>query len=167
MTEHDSSIHTETRALEGADEVHFCADLMANTEPWITLGRTYEDSVKIVTHPAREVYVALVEGELVGFTILQTQGTFVGYIQTVAVRAKWRGKGIGSKMIKAAEDRIFGEFPNSFITVSSFNQGAQELYQRLGYEVVGELKDFIIRGHSELLMRKTIGPLAEYHSARH
>jgi ribosomal protein S18 acetylase RimI-like enzyme len=138
---------------------------MSNTDPWITLGRTYEDSVKILTDPTKEVYVASVGMEFVGFSILQTQGTFVGYIQTVAVTAGWRGKGVGSRIIQAAEDRIFGEFPNSFITVSSFNPGAQRLYERLGYEVIGELKDFIIRGHSELLMRKTVAPLTEFSPA--
>jgi ribosomal protein S18 acetylase RimI-like enzyme len=61
-----------------------------------------------------------------------------------------------------AERRIFRHAPNVFITVSSFNSGAQRLYDRLGYDVVGELEDFIIPGHSELLLRKTIGPLSEY-----
>ena len=33
-------------------------------------------------------------------------------------------------------------------------------YQRLGYRLVGELADYIVSGHSELLLRKTRGPLA-------
>jgi ribosomal protein S18 acetylase RimI-like enzyme len=45
--------------------------------------------------------------------------------------------------------------------VSSFNERAQELYERLGYKAVGELKDYIISGHSEILFRKRIGPLSE------
>lgn len=162
MAAKSNNLGVEIKALDSANEAHLCADLMSNTDPWITLGRTYEDSVKILADPVREVYVASVGEEFVGFSILQTQGTFVGYIQTVAVTAAWRGKGVGSQIIQAAEERIFGEFPNSFITVSSFNPGAQKLYKRLGYEVVGELKDFIIRGHSELLMRKTIAPLTEF-----
>jgi hypothetical protein len=31
--------------------------------------------------------------------------------------------------------------------------------ERLGYKVVGELKGYVILGQSEILMRKTIGPL--------
>jgi ribosomal protein S18 acetylase RimI-like enzyme len=58
-----------------------------------------------------------------------------------------------------AEERIFQEVPNVFLCVSSFNQEAQRFYARLGYEQVGELKDYVVRGHSEFLMRKTIGPL--------
>jgi len=62
-----------------------------------------------------------------------------------------------------AEERIFLETPNVFLLVSSFNTGARNLYQRLGYEEIGEFKDFIVRGHSEILMRKTKGPLTETH----
>jgi ribosomal protein S18 acetylase RimI-like enzyme len=47
-----------------------------------------------------------------------------------------------------------------FLLVSSFNQEARNLYNKLGYEEVGELTDFIIKGHSEILMWKTIGPLS-------
>jgi hypothetical protein len=31
-----------------------------------------------------------------------------------------------------------------------------------GYEVIGELKDYIVPGHSEILLRKTIAPLTEF-----
>jgi ribosomal protein S18 acetylase RimI-like enzyme len=61
-----------------------------------------------------------------------------------------------------AERRILAETPNVFICVSSFNDGARRLYERLGYEVVGELKDYIVAGHSEILLRKTIGPLTGF-----
>jgi [ribosomal protein S18]-alanine N-acetyltransferase len=46
--------------------------------------------------------------------------------------------------------------------VSSFNQGARRLYERLGYNVVGELTDYIVEGHSEILLRKTVGPMATF-----
>jgi ribosomal protein S18 acetylase RimI-like enzyme len=60
-----------------------------------------------------------------------------------------------------AEDRIFEEAPNVFIYDSGFNRGAQRLYKKLGNEVVGELKDYLISGESEMLLRKTIAPLTE------
>jgi ribosomal protein S18 acetylase RimI-like enzyme len=46
--------------------------------------------------------------------------------------------------------------------VSSFNKKAQKLYRRLGYEKVGVLKNFIVNGHDEILLRKTMGPLANF-----
>jgi ribosomal protein S18 acetylase RimI-like enzyme len=50
--------------------------------------------------------------------------------------------------------------------VSSFNEGARRLYQRHGYEVVGELTDYIVKGHSEILLRKTFGPIASFVAER-
>ena len=47
-----------------------------------------------------------------------------------------------------------------FMCVSSFNQDARRLYERLGYHEVGELTNYIVEGHSEILLRKTRGPLA-------
>jgi ribosomal protein S18 acetylase RimI-like enzyme len=41
-----------------------------------------------------------------------------------------------------------------FLLVSSFNAGARALYERLGYEQAGELPDYVIDGHSEILMWK-------------
>ena len=152
----------EIRRLGDIEEVRECARLMANSEPWITLGRSYDESLNIIHDPSREVHVASRGGALAGFIVLNMQGAFVGYIQTVCVAPEWRGKGIGSVLIKFAEERILRETPNVFMCVSSFNKEARRLYERLGYEVVGELRDYVVAGHSEILLRKTIAPLAEF-----
>lgn len=87
------------------------------------------------------------------------KGAFVGYIQTVCVAPEFRGKGIGTALVSRIEERVFRESPNVFLYVSSFNPGARGLYERLGYEYVGELRDYIVAGHSELHYRKTVGPI--------
>ena len=79
--------------------------------------------------------------------------------RTVAVREDWRGRGLGSALIAFAEARILPETPDVFLCVSSFNHRARALYERLGYEVIGELRDYIVQGHAEWLLRKTVGPL--------
>ena len=147
------------RALSGEEEARRCASMMCSTEPWITIGRNFDQSLKIVSDPAREVYVAENNGRIDGFIILNMRGAFVGYIQTVCVDATARGSGLGTQLVQFAEERIFKETPNVFLCVSSFNPRARQLYERLGYALIGELKDYLIRGYSELLMRKTIGPL--------
>ena len=162
MKSETENFDIEIKKLDSPLETETCARLMASSEPWITLRRSYEDSLKILNDPAKEVYVAMVRNKILGFIVIQMNGSFVGYIQTVAVLPEWRDKGIGGKLLKFAEERIFKEFPNVFMCVSSFNQKAQELYRRLGYEVVGELKDFIVSGHSEILLRKTMGPLIDF-----
>ena len=156
----------EIRKLQNLPEAETCASMMSGLEPWITLQRDYDTSLKIITDPAREVYLALKDGEIIGFTILVMHGALVGYIQSICVAPEWRNKGIGSQLMAFAEDRIFGESPNAFIMVSSFNPDAKRLYQRLGFEIVGELKDYIILGHSEVLLRKSIAPLTEFEPNR-
>jgi len=155
----------EIRRLEGRADAEICARMMANSEPWITLRRNHNASLKILTDPSREVYLAMVGNEIVGFTILNMHGAFVGYIQSICVAPQWRGKGLGSKLMDYVEKRILSETPNIFICVSSFNGRAQKLYERRGYDVIGELKNWIVPGHSEILLRKTIAPLTEFKSS--
>ncbi len=152
----------EIRPLGNADEARRCAEMMCSTEPWITIARNFDESLALVGDPTREVYVAYGGGELQGFIILNMRGAFVGYIQTVCVDANARGAGIGTRLVEFAEERIFSQAPNVFLCVSSFNPRARALYERLGYELIGELKDYLIRGESELLMRKTIAPIREF-----
>lgn len=140
-------------------EAEACARLMAESEPWLTLGRSYQASLGIVRDPSREVYIARDEEGVAGFLILCMTGAFIGYIQTIAIQPDRRGQGLGTRLIDFAERRILAEAPNVFMCVSSFNRDARRLYERLGYHVVGELTDYIVQGHSEILLRKTTGPL--------
>ena len=150
------------RPLRNASEAGDCARMMARSEPWITLGRGYHAAYKLLTDPAKEVTIADLEGEIAGCIVITMQGAFVGYIQSICVAERWRGQGIGTRLLAHAEQRIFRDAPNVFLCVSSFNAGAQRLYRRLGYRLVGELTDYVVAGHSELLLRKTIAPLAGY-----
>ena len=144
--------------LTSEAEARECAGLMSSTEPWLTLGRSREQAYAILTSPDREVHLASIKGETAGFVIIVMQGALVGYIQSIAVAPERRGRGVGTALMEFAQERIFSESPNVFICVSSFNPRARRLYQRLGFETVGELKEYIIPGHSEFLLRKTLGP---------
>jgi len=148
--------------LQNQDEASECARIMSSSEPWITLGRTYEKCMMILNDKSREVYVAYKDNELIGFIILIMTGALTGYIQTLAVKEDYRGQGLGAEIMKFAEDRILAERPNVFICVSSFNPRAQDFYKHLGYELIGELKEYIIPGHSEYLLRKTVGPFKTF-----
>jgi [ribosomal protein S18]-alanine N-acetyltransferase len=148
--------------LQTEDDARVCAQLMAASEPWMTLGRSYETSLAIIQDRSREVYVARDNTGLAGFLILCMTGAFVGYIQTICIAPARRGQGLGSRLVEFAEQRILQVSPNVFMCVSSFNLDARRLYERLGYKVVGELTDYIVRGHSEFLLRKTQGPLTGF-----
>jgi len=90
------------------------------------------------------------------YTTLAYIVVFLIILQRLRTRAQL------DRLIEFAEERIFAEAPNAFILVSSFNERVLKLYRRLGYEIVGELREYIIPGHSEILLRKTIAPLSEF-----
>jgi len=148
------------RALGSREEAEACARMMAGTEPWITLRRDYEACLRVMLDETRERYVAYRGDRLAGFLVLNLRGALVGYIQTVCAAPEFRGTGVGTALVAFAEERVFREFRNVFMCVSDFNHGARRLYERLGYRLVGELTDYIVAGRSELLLRKTVGPLA-------
>jgi [ribosomal protein S18]-alanine N-acetyltransferase len=152
----------EIGRLNGDAEARVCAEMMSSSEPWIFFGRTFEQCLARVTNPAGEVWVAREDDVARGFIILLLHGAFVGYIQVVCVAADARSSGVGSKLVAFAEERIFRQFPNVFLCVSSINPRARQLYERLGYKLVGELDDYLVRGYSEFLMRKSVGPLEEF-----
>ena len=150
------------RGVGDETEARACARIMATSDPWLALGRGFDACLSAVQNAERETHVALCDGEVVGFVVVCLRGAFVGYLQTVAVQASWRGLGLGTRLIGHAEERILRESPNVFLCVSALNTRARQLYLRLGYEVVGELRDFLLRGESEWLLRKTVGPLTDY-----
>jgi ribosomal protein S18 acetylase RimI-like enzyme len=59
----------------------------------------------------------------------------------------------------AAETDIFGHGPNVFLLVSAGNTRARRFYERRGYKRIGEIPDYIQRGTTEVLYRKTLGPI--------
>jgi ribosomal-protein-alanine N-acetyltransferase len=144
------------------DDLKYCASMMSQSEPWITLKRSYEDSLGVLMDPIKEVYIAQANNEIIGFMILMMKGFLVGYIQTICVAPEYRNKGIGAHMMNYAEKRICKESHNIFLCVSSFNKKAQRFYKRLNYKKIGELKDYIVAGHSEYLLRKTITPNKDF-----
>lgn len=138
------------------------ARMMASTDPWIRLEMKYEPCLVAFEGASKEIYMAEYTNTIAGFAIIQTGGSFKGYIQTILIREEFRGKGLGRRLIDFCEKRILKFSPNIFICVSSFNQGALKLYKQLGFKQVGELDNFLKAGYSELLLRKSVGPILGY-----
>lgn len=145
------------RPLASAAQADRCARLMAGLEPWITLKRNLNECRNLFSDSSFEKFFVSVGGRFAGFLIIDMRGAFAGYIKAICVAPEFRGKGVGRAIIRFAEQRIFSESPDVFLCVSSFNRNAKRFYLRLGYKVIGELKDYVIKGSSEILMRKSIG----------
>ena len=150
------------------DDQNWCAELMAHSEPWISLKRTYEDGQALmrVTEGGMEAYMAKLGKERLGFVVIKMAGAFVGYIQILAVAESCRGMGIGNQMMDFIEKRIFEVSPNVFICVSDFNENARKLYEARGYQLLGKLENYLEKGFTELLLRKTIGTINDFRAKK-
>ncbi|MCY7305402.1 MAG: GNAT family N-acetyltransferase [Rhodoferax sp.] len=101
-----------------------CADLLAHSDPWLTLGFGREQLLRTVRLPDRERYVAYVGEQLAGLLLLNLQGTFAGYIQTIGVAADFRGQGGGAELMGFCEKRIFRAHPQVVRGVSGVKAAA-------------------------------------------
>ena len=136
--------------------------LMAASEPWTTLGMDAATCRAGFDGLCKEVFVAFCDGEPAGLSIMQVCGSFDGYVQILFVSQRFRGRGLGKKLLKFCEERIFRRSPNVFICVSSFNTPARQFYENAGYAVVGVLNGFVRQGFDEVLLRKSIGARMGY-----
>lgn len=149
----DDAVQPIDRRRDAAE----CAELMVTSEPWLTLRLSRAGALAVLTDPAREVHAIRDAHGIAGFVIIDMRGLLRGYVQTLCIREDCRRRGLGSTLLRWAEERIFRESPNVFICVSSFNGDARRLYERQGFELVGTLRELIVPGHDELLLRKTKG----------
>jgi ribosomal-protein-alanine N-acetyltransferase len=136
--------------------------MMMDSEPWITLRRSFESAVQALQDPGKELHIVPARDGIAAFVLIEMRGLCAGYIQSICVAPDQRGQGVGAALIAWAEQRIFRDSPNVFMCVSSFNTGARRLYQRLGYDVVGHLTAFVVPEHDELLLRKSRGPWVDF-----
>jgi len=155
------------RRVTSDDDARAAADIMASTDPWLTYGRTRENTFVTVSNPQAESYAAVTGGgEIVGVVVIALRVPLIsGYICGLAVKPAHRNRGIGAALLRHAEGRIFRESPNVFLCVTSFNTAAQRFYARLGYQKIGEITDFAIPGAHEHLLRKTLGPQSTFKPA--
>jgi ribosomal protein S18 acetylase RimI-like enzyme len=150
------------RPLADDAEAEFCARMMEHSEPWLSLGTGYRALFDLMRNPARERYVASLENRIAGFVVINMSGTLAAYVQTICVAPGNRASGIGRLLMSHAETRIFRDAPNVFLMVSDFNAAARRFYAGLGYLEIGEIPDYLVAGRSEILMRKTRGPIRGY-----
>lgn len=150
------------RLTKDPQEIAVCAQMMSVNDPWITLNMNYKQCLKAFKGDCKEIFVVEIENVIAGFVIIQTCGTFSGYIQTICIEEPYRCRGFGKKLLQFCEERILKFSPNVFICVSSFNKGAIKLYYEFGFKLIGELENFVKEGFTELLLLKTAGPIVGY-----
>jgi ribosomal protein S18 acetylase RimI-like enzyme len=87
-------------------------------------------------------------GDLVGQVFLQfsssdprfADGRGRGYLYALRVKSQFRRRGLGTRLIRAAEDALIATGMQSVsIGVAKENPRARALYERLGYRILAEL----------------------------
>lgn len=92
-------------------------------------------------------------GEVVGGLIGDTYYEWL-YINLMFVKDELRGKGFGQKIMALAEEEARRRGVKN-IYLDTFSFQAPEFYEKLGYHVFGELKDFP-PGHTRYFMTKKL-----------
>lgn len=150
----------QIRPMQGND-VPACARIMAGNELWQRYGITPEAAIarfeKALADNA-SILVATSGEQTVGFCWYHRKGAFnrSGYIQLIGIDPDCKGQGIGKLLLLSAEEIVVQVSDDMFLTVSDFNASAQAFYQKLGYDFVGEIPDYVQPGIAEKIMRKKL-----------
>ena len=105
----------------------------------------------------KQIYVASnMNGNCVGFIGVIENGCFrkFSYLSILAVKKRYRGKGVGKALVNKFEDLGFEKAERIFMLVSDFNKTAQIIYRKFGYKKVGNIPDLYKAGISENLLVK-------------
>lgn len=136
-------------------------EMLTSSDPWARLGYTRVDWLTAFRPlpEAREAYVAVLGEEVAGLAVVRPAYMLGDYLNLLVVAEAHRSHGVGACLIEHVERIVFARAKNFFVCVSDFNAAARRFYARQGYEEVGVLRDLIVEGASEILLRKTSGPL--------
>jgi ribosomal protein S18 acetylase RimI-like enzyme len=109
--------------------------------------RIYSQTYNDVLRGQRLMLVAAAEAVLVGQIFIQlsssesnyADGYSRAYLYSLRVRPEWQGQGLGTRLIRAAEDALRARgFTLAVIAAGKDNPGARRLYERLGYQAFAE-----------------------------
>jgi len=126
------------------------------------------DDVVLVEERLYEYNVArtgIADGRLLGLFARDEARTIVGglygwtwgaacEIRSLWVDERWRGRGLGSKLLTTAEEEARRRGARQ-IVLSTHSFQAPDFYRRFGFEVVAEVPDYPL-GHQHLLLRKRL-----------
>ncbi|MBO1904156.1 GNAT family N-acetyltransferase [Microvirga sp. 3-52] len=110
--------------------------------------------------PGQDLAIAIRDpdsNEPVGGLLGRTNGGWLA-IELLFVPEAFRGVGLATQLIAMAEEEARNRDCHS-AWIDTLNPEALRLYQRLGYEIFGELKDYPIGG-SRFFLQKKLGPVA-------
>jgi len=144
-------------------DVDACASMMVDLPLYARYGVTRDGARALFDRALAGDSRALVaeDAGVLGFVVYSLHGTFdhSGYVRAIGVASGAQRRGVGGRLMEAAEREILSRGPNVFLLVSADNADARRFYERRGYREVGEIPDYARAGITEVLYRKTLGPV--------
>lgn len=108
----------------------------------------------------QEVYIYIDEENknIVGFMRIDEIGMFSKYpfLRLISVKKEYRNKGYGAEMLKHFEYKYKNKVDRIFLCVSSFNDSAKKLYNKLGFVEIGKIDGLYKKGVVEYILMKSI-----------
>lgn len=144
------------------DDIPECAQIMLDNPLWQRYGVIAEALEKMFVKALDEgatILVAKMDNKIAGFVWYVTRGAWdrSGYIRLIGVSPAMQGKRVGETLMQEAETRMAEKVKDIFLLVTDFNSGAQRFYQRLGFQQVGAIPDYVKPGIAELIFHKHLG----------
>jgi ribosomal-protein-alanine N-acetyltransferase len=95
------------------------------------------------------------EGSVAGFVLVTTRQERTGHVITLDVAPQFRRRGIGVRLMRAAETRL-GEqgVARLRLEAGTSNRSAQLLYEKLGYKQTGFIQRYYGDGSDAWVMEK-------------
>jgi ribosomal-protein-alanine N-acetyltransferase len=120
------------------------------------------DFVSYLTEAATPAYVACdARRRISGFAMLRVTGDEAELL-TIAVDPKWRGKGVGRALLRAAfDDLMMSPVRKIFLEVAADNLAAIHLYRKEGFSEIGRRQGYYARADGNpataLVMARNLG----------
>ena len=124
-----------------------------------SLGESYPPSLYLtVSNLWCEGFLVLVEnGRIVGFVAAVPSGTKVTRVLMLAVLPHMRGQSIGQRLMRDLYSNSLARGCDTVILeVRKSNQGAISFYEKQGFTVYGEMKNFYSNGEDAYKMMKVL-----------
>jgi ribosomal-protein-alanine N-acetyltransferase len=111
------------------------------------------DLIGVLTMPGVVRLKAVTGERMIGFVAGDMRRVEqVAWIATIGVLPEFRGRGVGSALLRACEERI--TLPVVRLCVRTDNLGAIHIYERYGYQRKGEWAAYYQDGAPALVMEK-------------
>lgn len=151
-----------------ANHIPECAKILGTTPLWVeSYGATIEWGLRTLedglADPTQTLRTAVDGEKVLGFAYYGMRGAFYygSYLRLLAVRADYRGQGVGAKLLRDVEERVAAKTPNLFLISTRENTAAHRFYERHGYAHIGTLPGFVVPHITEYIFWKQLRPTAE------